>query len=132
MTKYRFGTASVFLPLILLIGILGCSGPKVVPGMTELIDNFQDQTRRGTVLSKYSAPGIVPEELAVCESMSTPLITKTEEKEGTIYYTLESRVEKCEQSPAAVGTTRIFAIGWKNGKIEKFVWGGPKGGKVEY
>ena len=33
---------------------------------------------------------------------------------------------------AAVGTVRIFAIGWKSGKIAKFVWGGPKGGKVEY
>jgi hypothetical protein len=39
------------------------------------------------------------------------------------YYTVESRVEKCEEhSAAAVGTVRIF----------KFAWGGPKGGKVEY
>jgi hypothetical protein len=54
------------------------------------------------------------------------------ESKGVTYYTLESRVEKCEHSPAAVGTVRIFAIGWKNGKIVKFIWGGPKGGKVEY
>jgi hypothetical protein len=45
---------------------------------------------------------------------------------------MEARVEKCESSPAAVGTVRIFVMGWKNGKIAKFVWGGPKGGKVEY
>ncbi len=132
MGKYRFGAAAWFLAAICLAGIPGCSGTKIVPGMTELIDNFQDRAQRATVLGKYAAPGIVPEELAVCEIMSKPVITKTEVKEGTTYYTLESHVEKCEQSPAAVGTTRIFAIGWKDGKIEKFVWGGPKGGKVEY
>jgi hypothetical protein len=25
-----------------------------------------------------------------------------------------------------------FIMGWKGGKIVKFAWGGPKGGKVEY
>jgi len=132
MVKYRFGTATIFLGLVLLVGILGCSKSRDVPEMKDVIDNFTDQAKRAEVLKKYASPGVVPEELAVCESMSKPVITKTEEKEGTVYYTLESNVEKCEQSPAAVGTTRIFAIGWKNGKIEKFVWGGPKGGKVEY
>ena len=58
--------------------------------------------------------------------------TKSEEKDGITYYTLESTVQKCEHSPAAVGTVRIFQMGWKNGKIVKFTWGGPKGGKVEY
>jgi hypothetical protein len=41
-------------------------------------------------------------------------------------------VEKCERSEAAVGTVRIFVMGWKGGKIVKFAWGGPKSGKVEY
>ena len=82
-------------------------------------------------MNKYGASGVVPQELTVCD-MAKPVISKTEEKEGITYYTLESRVEKCEHSPTAVGTVRIFAIGWKSGKIAKFIWSGPKGGKVEY
>ena len=96
-----------------------------------MIDNFTDRAKRATVLSKYASEGVVPQELTICD-MTKPVISKTEVKEGITYYTLESRVEKCEHSPAAVGTTRIFAVGWKDGKIAKFIWGGPKSGKVEY
>jgi hypothetical protein len=131
MTKHRYSTAGLILVAFLLVGILGCSGPSVIPEMKDVIDNFTDRARRETVLNKYGAQGVVPQELTVCD-MAKPVISKTEEKEGITYYTLESQVEKCEHSPAAVGTVRIFAIGWKSGKIAKFVWGGPKGGKVEY
>jgi hypothetical protein len=63
-------------------------------------------------------------------SLEWPTISR---KQFFEYYTVESRVEKCEEhSAAAVGTVRIFAMGWKGGKIVKFAWGGPKGGKVEY
>jgi hypothetical protein len=99
--------------------------------MKDVTDNFTDRAKRETVLNKYGAQGVVPQELTLCD-MAKPVISKTEEKEEVTFYTLESRVEKCEHSPTAVGTVRIFAIGWKNGKIVKFVWGGPKGGKVEY
>jgi hypothetical protein len=118
---------------LLLVGIAGCSGgsPKVVPEMADLIDNFTDKAHREAALDKYGAHGAVPEELSACD-MSKPIVTKSEMKEGVAFYTLESRVEKCEHSPTAVGTTRIFTIGWKDGKIAKFEWGGPKGGKVEY
>jgi hypothetical protein len=114
-------------------GVFGCSGkPKVVvPGMQDLIDNFKDKEHREAALDKYGAHGAVPKELSACE-MSRPVITKSEEKDGVALYTLESRVEKCEHSPTAVGTTRVFTIGWKDGKIVSFEWGGPKSGKVEY
>jgi hypothetical protein len=132
MAKHRYDAARFILMILFLVGTLvGCSGPSVIPEMKEVIDNFTDRAKREAVLNKYGSPGVIPQELTLCD-MAKPVISKTEEKEGVIYYTLESRVEKCEHSPAAVGTVRIFAVGWKNGKIAKFVWGGPKGGKVEY
>jgi hypothetical protein len=131
MKKHWFDAAGLVLVILFLVGTLGCSGPSVSPEMKEVIDNFTDRAKREAVLNKYGSPGVIPQELTLCD-MAKPVISKTEEKEGVIYYTLESRVEKCEHSPAAVGTVRIFAVGWKNGKIAKFVWGGPKGGKVEY
>jgi hypothetical protein len=132
MAKHRFDAKRWVLVILFLVGTLGCSsGPSVIPEMKDVIDNFTDRAKRETVLNKYGSPGVVPQELTLCD-MAKPVISKTEVKEGVTYYTLESRVEKCEHSPAAVGTVRIFAVGWKNGKIAKFVWGGPKGGKVEY
>jgi hypothetical protein len=131
MAKHRFNAAGWVLVILFLVGSLGCSGPTVIPEMKDVIDNFTDRAKRETVLNKYGSPGVVPQELTLCE-MAKPVISNTEVKEGVTYYTLESRVEKCEHSPAAVGTVRTFAIGWKDGKIAKFVWGGPKGGKVEY
>jgi len=120
------------LVAFLLVGISGCSGPSVIPEMKDVIDNFTDRTKLAATLQKYGDPGVVPQELTLCD-MAKPVVSKTEEKDGITYYTLESRVEKCDQhSEAAVGTVRIFAMGWQSGKIAKFVWGGPKGGKVEY
>ncbi len=120
--------------LLLLLsagGLIGFFGPKVSPEMKEVIDQFSKLTQREVVLKKYAVPGVVPKELTQCD-MTKPIVTKTEEKDGITYYTLESTVEKCEHSPAATGTVRIFQMGWKGGKIVKFSWGGPKGGKVEY
>jgi hypothetical protein len=131
MEKYRCGLAASVLLAFLLSGLFGCPSSQVIPEMKDVINNFTDRAKRETVLAKYGSPGVVPQELTICD-MSKPVITKTEEKEGITYYTLESQVEKCEHSPAAVGTVRIFAIGWKSGKIVKFIWGGPKSGKVEY
>lgn len=131
MAKHRFNAAGLALVLLFVGATLGCPGPSVLPEMKDVIENFTDRAKLETVLKKYGAAGVVPEELTLCD-MAKPVISKTEEKEGVTYYTLESRVEKCEPSPAAVGTVRIFAVGWKSGKIAKFVWGGPKGGKVEY
>ena len=131
MRKYRFNAIGLVLVILFLVGTLGCSRSSVIPEMKDVIDNFTDRAKRDTVLNKYASAGVVPQELTLCD-MTKPVISKTEVKEGVTYYTLESRVEKCEHSPAAVGTTRIFAIGWKDGKIAKFIWGGPKSGKVEY
>jgi hypothetical protein len=116
---------------MLLPALLGFFGGKVIPEMKEVIDNFTDRARLAEVLKKFGEPGVVPPELTVCD-MAKPVVSKSEEKDGVVFYTLESRVEKCQESPAAVGTVRIFAMGWKGGKIVKFAWGGPKGGKVEY
>jgi hypothetical protein len=132
MAIFFRSAAGLALSALLLIGVLGCPSSQVSPEMKDVIDNFTDRAKRETVLNKYAAQGVVPQELTICD-MSKPVLSKTEDKEGVTYYTLESRVEKCDQhSEAAVGTVRIFAIGWKSGKIAKFVWGGPKGGKVEY
>jgi len=121
----------LLLVLLLIGGLFGFFGPKVSPEMKEVIDQFSNRTQRDMVLQKYAVPGVVPKELTLCD-MTKPIVTKSEEKEGITYYTLESTVEKCEHSPAATGTVRIFQMGWKGGKIVKFSWGGPKGGKVEY
>lgn len=132
MAKYFWATAGLALLALLLVGLLGCPSSQVSPEMKDVIDNFTDRAKRETVLNKYGAPGVVPQELTLCD-MTKPVISKTEVKEGVTFYTMESRVDKCDQhSEAAVGTVRIFAMGWKESKIAKFVWGGPKGGKVEY
>lgn len=121
---------SVLMTLVVVCS-LGCSPTGVIPEMTEVIDNFTNRAKCETILHKYDVQGLVPKELTICD-MAKPVVTKAEEKGGITYYTMEARVDKCENSPAAVGTVRIFVLGWKNGKIERFVWGGPKGGKVEY
>jgi len=124
--------AALVLAAFLMVAILGCPSSQVIPEMKSVIDNFTDRAKLAALLQKYGEPGVVPPELTVCD-MAKPVLSKAEEKDGITYYTLESRVEKCDQhSETAVGTVRIFAMGWKGGKIVKFVWGGPKGGKVEY
>jgi len=119
------------LLIMLAVGTAGFFGPKLIPEMNELLDAFSNRAQRSAVLEKYGEPGVVPRELTICE-MAKPVVTKSEEKDGITYFTLESRVEKCEHSEAAAGTVRIFVLGWKGSKIVSFTWGGPKGGKVEY
>jgi len=132
MLKLLHGKGRYILLAILLLGIFGFFGTKLIPEMKEVVDNFTDRVKLAELLRKYGEPGVVPPELTICE-MAKPVVSKTEEKDGVTYYNLESRVEKCDQhSETAVGTVRIFAMGWKGGKIVKFAWGGPKGGKVEY
>ena len=121
---------TILLLLLLVGGMLGFFG-SVSPEMKEVIDRFSDRSQREVVLQKYAVPGVVPKELTLCD-MTKPIVTKSEEKDGITYYTLESTVQKCEHSPTATGTVRIFQMGWKDRKIVKFSWGGPKGGKVEY
>ncbi len=118
----------VFLLLPFLVALLG---KKPIPPMQEVIDAFADRAQRAAVIAKYGDPGVVPAELGKCE-MAKPVILKTEEQGGLTVYTVESRVEECTDSPAAKGTVRIFSLGWKDGRIRSFAWGGPKGGKVEY
>jgi hypothetical protein len=133
MLKLLHGKKGRYILLALLLPVmLGLFGPKLIPEMKEVVDNFTDRAKLAAVLQKYGEPGVVPPELTFCD-MAKPVVSKTEEKDGVTYYTLESRVEKCDQhSETAVGTVRIFAMGWKGGKIVKFAWGGPKSGKVEY
>jgi hypothetical protein len=130
MTNQKHCLASALIGMMLLMAlVVGCS--RTSPEMKEVIDNFTDPSKREAVLNKYDAQSVVPEELTLC-NMSKPVVSKTEKKAGIRYHTLESRVDECEHSPAAVGTVRVFVIGWKEGKITKFIWGGPKDGKVEY
>jgi hypothetical protein len=131
MRKFFGRKGKILLLLLLASGTLGFFGVKVSPEMKEVIKHFSNRAQLEAILQKYGEPGVVPKELTVCD-MAKPVISKSEVKEGITYYTLESMVEKCEQSPAAVGTVRIFQMGWKGGKIVEFIWGGPKGGKVEY
>ncbi len=132
MRKLIAGNCKYLLLAVWLTGTVGFLGLKLIPEMKEVVDSFTDKTKLAEVLKKYDEPGVVPQELTVCD-MAKPVVAKAEEKDGITYYTVESRVEKCDQhSETAVGTVRIFAMGWKGGKIVKFAWGGPKGGKVEY
>jgi hypothetical protein len=132
MLRILHGKWRYILLAFLLPATVGFFGPKLIPEMKEVVDNFTDRAKLAATLQKYSNPGVVPPELTLCD-MAKPVVSKTEERDGVTYYTLESRVEKCEQhSEAAVGTVRIFAMGWKDGKIVKFAWGGPKSGNVEY
>lgn len=117
------------LTLAILFFAMGCS--RVSSEMKDVINNFDTPDNRTAVLDKYDNVGVVPEELTRC-FFSKPIVAGSEKKGGIRYYTLESRVEACECSPTAVGTVRVFSIGWKDGKIAEFDWIGPKSGKVEY
>lgn len=131
MVKTAPRRARNLLLIVLAVGTMGFFGPKLVPEMKELLDAFSNRVQRAAVLEKYGEQGVVPRELTMCD-MARPVVTASEQRDGIAYYTLESRVEKCEHSEAAAGTVRIFVLGWKNGRIVGFAWGGPKGGKVEY
>lgn len=43
MTKHRYNAAGWVLVTFLLVGILGCPGPSVIPEMKDVIDNFTDR-----------------------------------------------------------------------------------------
>ncbi len=131
MPKRSSRISRSLLLAVLLTATFGFISPKLIPEMKAVIDSFADRTKRAAVFQQYGEAGVVPPELSICD-MAKPVVAKTEERDGIAYYTLESRVDKCENSPAAAGTVRIFTMGWKNGKIVKFAWEGPKGGKVEY
>ena len=131
MSKKKKKKRGILFLLLLISGTFGFFGIKASPEMREVINNFPNRAQREVVLQKFAEPGVLPKELTLC-NMTKPIVTKSEEKDGITYYMLESTVEKCEHSPAATGTVRIFQMGWKDRKIVKFSWGGPKGGKVEY
>ena len=118
--------------LMLTLFLVACGG-SVTPEMEEFLGAFGSQEQLTSVIEKYAAsPEIVPEALNAC-NLGKPLITNTEHKDdGTVVYSAEAKVEKCEKSENAVGTIRIFDIGWKDGKIVSFEWQGPKSGNVEY
>jgi len=116
----------------LLIFATGCAKQGVIPEMKEFVDAFGSKAKMDEVMKKYATrPDIVPEAIQNCD-LGKPNITKTEKKDNRILYTAEAVVNKCEKSVTAVGTIRIFQIGWENRKIVSFEWQGPKGGKVEY
>lgn len=117
---------------VFIIFMAGCGTSGVTPEMKEFMAAFGSKEKVQEVVKKYaSTPEIVPEAIQTC-NLGKPNITKTEKKEGRVLYTAEAKVESCENSVTAVGTIRIFEIGWQNGKIVSFEWHGPKGGKVEY
>ena len=114
-----------------LLFLTDCS-TSATPEMKEFMAAFGSSEKMTACLDKYAAnKEVVPKALATC-NLGKPNITETQKKDGMIVYTVESVVEKCERSETAVGTVRVFDISWKNGKIVKFAWKGPKSGKVEY
>jgi hypothetical protein len=131
MLKRVHRTGRLVAAAALLLAAYGFIGPKLAPEMKAVIDSFADRAKRAAVMQQYGEQGVVPPELTLCE-MAKPVVNAVETLEGVLFYTLESRVERCENSPAAAGTVRIFRLGWKNGRIVRFEWLGPKGGKVEY
>jgi hypothetical protein len=126
MKKLKYLT----IPLMFVF-IAGLFGRSVIPEMKEMVNAFGSQEKLAPCLANYSEPGVVPDALTLC-NMAKPVITKAEKKGNILYYTCEARVEKCPQSPKAVGTVRIFTMGWENEKIVSFEYGGPKSGAVEY
>lgn len=123
---------SLIILSALLVITAGCGKQGVLPEMKEFINSFQSEKMMTEVIAKYaSKPDIVPDALRGC-TLSKPLVVKTEKKNGTVIYTCETKVLKCERSETAVGTTRVFTIGWEKGKIVSFECKGPKSGKVEY
>lgn len=130
MNEHRFRIIFLILALSAMVVTVGCS--RVSSEMKEVINNFETPDKRIPVLSKYDSTGIVPDEINLCTKFAKPVVAESEKKDGIRYYTLEAMVEACEHSPAAVGTVRVFTVGWKDGKIVAFQWGGPKSGRVEY
>jgi hypothetical protein len=76
-------------------------------------------------VKKYSELGVAPDALTLC-NLARPIITKTENKDNILYFTCGAKVEKCPQSPEAVGTVRIFKMGWEKGKIISIAFKGRK------
>lgn len=127
---YPFGIT--FILVMFMIGLLaGCEKNNENPGMDEFLNAFGNKDKLTSVIKKYALPEIVPDALQACD-LEKPIIKKTEKKEGITYYSAEATVRDCEQTENAKGTIRMFTIGWKENKIVKFSWGGPKSGKVEY
>jgi hypothetical protein len=112
--------------------IIGCGSPGIIPEMKEFIAAFESKQKMTEAVQKYASKAeLIPEAIQTCD-LGKPNVTKTEKKEGRIVYTAEAVVRTCDKSPNAVGTIRIFQVGWEKGKIVCFEWLGPKGGKVEY
>lgn len=115
-----------------IVFITGCGAPGITPEMKDFMAAFGSKEKVKEVSVKYSSSAeIVPEALYLC-ILGKPNVIKADKKDGRVIYTVETKVESCEDSVTAVGTIRVFKIGWENGKIVSFDWQGPKSGKVEY
>ncbi len=117
--------------ILITLLTFACGSGNVIPEMKTFINSFGDKAKMEEVIKKYAEPEIIPEALKTC-NLEKPIIKKTEKKDGAVIYTAESRVAECEKSETAVGTIRVFKIGWTKGRITSFEWQGPKSGKVEY
>lgn len=121
----------LFFSLVTFFLLAGCGGPDV-PEMKEFMNALGSPDQVAAIVEKYAAnPEIVPEALSTC-NLGRPNITNTETHGDEVVFTVEAVVEKCDQSETAVGTIRVFNMGWKSGKIVSFEWQGPKSGNVEY
>lgn len=120
-----------FIIFTLFLFLAGC-GTSDVPEMKDFMGAISSKDKLAAAIDKYAATkGTVPEVLTHCE-LGQEKIINTEERNNTVFYTVEATVEKCAKSENAVGTIRVFEIGWKDGKIVNFKWHGPKSGRVEY
>ncbi len=123
---------TVLMGLIVLLLLAGCGTPDPdVPEMNEFMKAVNSPKELTAAIAKFSTGDIVPAALTHCK-LGHQKILHTEERDGSIFYTVEATVEKCDKSESAVGTIRVFDLGWKNGKIVDFNWHGPKSGQVEY
>jgi len=121
----------IAIALTLFLFLIGC-GTSDVPEMKEFMKAISSQEQLATVIDQYAATAdTVPDVLTHCK-LGQEKILHTEERNSTVFYTVEATVEKCAKSKSAVGTIRVFDLGWKDGKIVDFNWHGPKSGKVEY
>lgn len=121
--------------VVVALSLFNCSGHKgdvdVIPEMKEFMDAIGSKPKLEAVIDTYGTEGVVPAAMEACD-LEKPVITKAVTENGILYYTAEATVADCDRSENAVGTVRVFTMGWKDGKIVSFEWQGPKSGNVEY
>lgn len=118
--------ATAAITVLLALGLTTCGsngGDSISPEMQEFLDAFGSKEKLARVVDKYGKEGVVPIQISKC-LLEHPEIKESMKKDGIQYYRVAARVTNCDCEAKAVGTVRIFTLGWKDGKIVSFEWQG--------